>query len=123
MLRTFSAIGRTAFATRKQILLLACAGFLIITLFAHPWTLLADQRAGSEPARRAVEPGVRSAALTPPASAPDRASMVGGGGSIGGGLAENAWDFTAPNGVPGFGPLDPADARQLLERVGQTSAH
>jgi hypothetical protein len=26
------------------------------------------------------------------------------------GLAENAWDFTAPEGVPGFGPLLPADA-------------
>jgi hypothetical protein len=38
------------------------------------------------------------------------------------GLSENAWDFTAPNGVPGFGPLDPAEARKLLELVGQTAA-
>jgi len=26
------------------------------------------------------------------------------------GLAENAWDFTAPGGVPGFGPLQPGEA-------------
>jgi hypothetical protein len=25
------------------------------------------------------------------------------------GLAENDWDFTDPNGVPGFGPLPPQD--------------
>jgi hypothetical protein len=25
------------------------------------------------------------------------------------GLAENQWDFTDPNGVPGFGPLQPGD--------------
>ena len=31
------------------------------------------------------------------------------------GLAENAWDFTAPDGVPGFGPLLPGDeASQLV---------
>jgi hypothetical protein len=32
------------------------------------------------------------------------------------GLAENAWDFTAPDGVPGFGPLTPNDiARQAAQ--------
>jgi hypothetical protein len=30
---------------------------------------------------------------------------------------ENAWDFTAPDGVPGFGPLSPEDVRVNLERV------
>jgi hypothetical protein len=29
------------------------------------------------------------------------------------GLAENAWDFTAPHGVPGFGPLQPNDLAGL----------
>jgi hypothetical protein len=29
------------------------------------------------------------------------------------GLAENAWDFTAPDGVPGFGPLQPNDIARL----------
>jgi hypothetical protein len=29
------------------------------------------------------------------------------------GLAENAWDFTAPDGVPGFGPLQPNDLARL----------
>jgi hypothetical protein len=33
------------------------------------------------------------------------------------GLSENAWDFTAPDGVPGFGSLDPERVRQLLEEV------
>jgi uncharacterized protein DUF3306 len=30
------------------------------------------------------------------------------------GLSENAWDFTAPAGVPGFGSLAAEDARRLL---------
>jgi hypothetical protein len=29
---------------------------------------------------------------------------------IGDGLAENSWDFSVVDGVPGFGPLDPAAA-------------
>ena len=34
------------------------------------------------------------------------------------GLAENSWDWNAPDGVPGFGPLSPThDVAQLLERV------
>ena len=32
------------------------------------------------------------------------------------GLSENSWDFTAPGGVPGFGPLSPEDAGQLMAR-------
>ncbi|HWP25833.1 MAG TPA: DUF3306 domain-containing protein [Xanthobacteraceae bacterium] len=30
------------------------------------------------------------------------------------GLSENSWDFTAPQGVPGFAPLSPEDAQRLL---------
>ena len=30
---------------------------------------------------------------------------------------ENAWDFTSPDGVPGFGPLSPEDVRENLERM------
>jgi hypothetical protein len=33
------------------------------------------------------------------------------------GLSENAWDFTAPEGVPGFGPFNPDAARQLVAQV------
>ncbi len=33
------------------------------------------------------------------------------------GLAENSWDFTAPDAMPGFGPLDPAEIPQLLAKV------
>jgi len=31
------------------------------------------------------------------------------------GLSENAWDFTTPDGVPGFGPLSGADASRLMD--------
>ena len=35
------------------------------------------------------------------------------------GLSENSWDFTAPEGVPGFGPMRPSDnMHELLARVG-----
>jgi hypothetical protein len=40
---------------------------------------------------------------------------------VGSGLAENSWDFTDPEGVPGFGRLDPADAQRLLTLVGHQS--
>ena len=33
------------------------------------------------------------------------------------GLSENAWDFNAPGGVPGFGPLTQEDIRRLLDQV------
>ena len=35
------------------------------------------------------------------------------------GLAENAWDFTDPNAIPGFGPLDytPEQVRDLVARI------
>ena len=33
------------------------------------------------------------------------------------GLSENAWDFTAADGVPGFGAIDPDSVERLLGRV------
>jgi hypothetical protein len=33
------------------------------------------------------------------------------------GLSENAWDFNAPGGVPGFGSLDLEDIRRFVEQV------
>jgi len=33
------------------------------------------------------------------------------------GLSENAWDFNAPGGVPGFGSLDHQDVRRLVAQV------
>jgi len=33
------------------------------------------------------------------------------------GLAENAWDFTAPDGAPGFASLAPADASRLMAHL------
>jgi hypothetical protein len=40
------------------------------------------------------------------------------------GLAENAWDFTDPNAMPGFGPLESTDEvrrmiADLVDRIGQ----
>jgi hypothetical protein len=35
------------------------------------------------------------------------------------GLSENSWDFNAPGGVPGFGPLTTDDPRRLLARTMQ----
>ena len=36
------------------------------------------------------------------------------------GLSENAWDFNAPDGVPGFGALTPEDIRRLLDELAGT---
>ena len=33
------------------------------------------------------------------------------------GIAENQWDFNDPNGIPGFGPIDPLDVRRLLAQA------
>lgn len=33
------------------------------------------------------------------------------------GLSENAWDFNAPDGVPGFGSLDADQVRRLIEEM------
>jgi hypothetical protein len=39
------------------------------------------------------------------------------------GLSENAWDFTAPEGVPGFGPFAPDAARELVAQMfGETKS-
>lgn len=35
------------------------------------------------------------------------------------GLSENSWDFTAPDGVPGFGPLSVEDARRLFAQLAE----
>ena len=35
------------------------------------------------------------------------------------GLSENAWDFNAPDHVPGFGPVSAEDVRRLLARSEQ----
>ena len=37
------------------------------------------------------------------------------------GLSENSWDFTAPDGVPGFGPLSAEDASRLMAQFTSTA--
>ena len=39
------------------------------------------------------------------------------------GLSENSWDFTAPEGVPGFAPSVPETARELLAQMFSASTH
>jgi Protein of unknown function (DUF3306) len=36
------------------------------------------------------------------------------------GLSENSWDFTAPDGVPGFGPLTADEASRLMAQFNET---
>jgi hypothetical protein len=36
-------------------------------------------------------------------------------------LNENAWDFTNPRGVPGFGPMTIEDAQQAMAHITQTA--
>jgi uncharacterized protein DUF3306 len=33
------------------------------------------------------------------------------------GPSENSWDFNAPDGIPGFGPIDPADVGRLVAQA------
>ena len=33
------------------------------------------------------------------------------------GLSENSWDFNAPDGIPGFGALEPGEVQRLLARL------
>jgi hypothetical protein len=33
------------------------------------------------------------------------------------GLSENSWDFTAPNSMMGFGPIEPADAQRMFAEL------
>ncbi len=33
------------------------------------------------------------------------------------GLSENSWDFNAPDGIPGFGPIDPAEVGRLVAQA------
>jgi Protein of unknown function (DUF3306) len=33
------------------------------------------------------------------------------------GLSENSWDFNAPGGIPGFGPIDPAEVGRLVAQA------
>jgi hypothetical protein len=39
------------------------------------------------------------------------------------GLSENSWDFTKPEGVPGFAPSVPEAARELLAQMFSPSTH
>ena len=39
------------------------------------------------------------------------------------GLSENSWDFTASDGMHGFGALDPADAKRMLAELFRESEH
>jgi hypothetical protein len=38
-----------------------------------------------------------------------------------GAVNENAWDFTNPRGVPGFGPMTIEDAKQAMAHIAQSA--
>ena len=84
----------------------------LLTVFA--------QTAGAQTVQSAlpVPAQAQSASLTRAGPVPDATVEARTARQIGLGPAENAFDFTAP-GVPGFGPLDPADATRLMRLVGQ----
>jgi hypothetical protein len=100
---------------RRTSLVVAAAGVVALGLLAFPFSPkaihgLPDHRPATAVQKQAVpdsEGHPASAALRPASPASS-------------GLAENSWDFNAPDGVPGFGPLDPAEAgrlaKMLLER-------
>jgi hypothetical protein len=113
---------------RRTPLIRVVFGIGALSLVAFPWTLMAvdalpkrpvlttpgEQPTQTEPEGRSgkLSAVVRSASPGLRAPNPEAATTHR---HIGAGLAENSWDFNAPDGVPGFGPLDPADARRVLE--------
>ena len=56
----------------------------------------------------------RASAQTPMTN-PTIAWSTDTGSSVG--LCENAWDFNAPSGVPGFGPIQPGDVEASLALI------
>ena len=95
-------IARGTLALRRRPILLAAAGGLLAGLVAFAGSqviqALPDDVAASlvHPVRYQTVPRQTGNASVPR--------------QIGDGLAENSWDFSAVDGVPGFGPLDPAAA-------------
>ena len=111
---------------RRTSLVVAAAGVVALSLLAFPFSphavhIAPDNRPApaAQPERhKQVGPGsvahpvsatLRSALTVQRKSAVDRPEDAG--------LAENSWDFNAPDGVPGFGPLDPAEARRLAKML------
>ena len=104
----------------KYATMLAALTAIAFALIGLPWTLLATDiwpGAPFAPTPPDIRESVQSAALAPVAPSAERPTSDGSGGPhiVDTALAENSWDFTDPAGVPGFGPLDPADAERLLK--------
>jgi hypothetical protein len=116
-------IARGTLAPGRRPILLAAAGGLLAGLVAFAGSqaiqALPDGEAASlaHPARYQTVPphgclhqsgaAVCLAAWTAGERSTDGTT---GPSRIGDGLAENSWDFSAADGVPGFGPLDPGAA-------------
>jgi len=89
--------------------LLAAAGLIASTLLAAAQT--GDFSAGSQAAASETSPQAADATATMRALVHDpvvTGSLV---------PVENAYDFNAPNGVPGFGPIDSAQADRRLAQI------
>jgi hypothetical protein len=103
--------------------LAAAASIVVLIAFALLWGLRpahVGPSQASAPPSRVVSP--QSAAIALPAPNFKEAKRSGGAspGNAEVGLAENSWDFTAPDGVPGFGTLDSVETQRLLQLIDQS---
>jgi hypothetical protein len=116
---------------RRPILALVAFGAVSLGIVAFPWSLMAIQAFPESlrvPAALSVTPtqtkpedrahplpvALHPASPVPGGPMPDSTAAYRHGGA---GLAENFWDFNAPDGVPGYGPLDAAEVRRLAKML------
>lgn len=107
MTRFFTTACLRTFCIALQTVALGMAAAEAATAHASQMAamLWSQPAAAGTAARRVIEPAEARALWDDPQIKRIRVEM------------ENAWDFTAPDGVPGFAPLSPEDARENLQRV------
>jgi hypothetical protein len=103
MTRFFTTACLRTFCIALQTVALGMAAAEAATMQASQMTamLWSQPAAAGTAARRFIEPAEARALWDDPQIKVLRTEM------------ENAWDFTAPNGVPGFGPLSPEDVHEI----------
>jgi hypothetical protein len=116
---------------RRTSLVVAAAGVVALSLLGFPFSPQAiyvapgdrpataaqperHKQAAPDSAARPVSAALRPMLTGQAESTTERAAVDRPGDA---GLAENSWDFNAPDSVPGFGPLDPAEARRLAKML------
>ena len=86
--------------TLRTTVLLAAVALIVATAVAKSQEVA---RLPAEPGQPATHPADATATMRALLADPTLWASTG--------LAENAYDFNAPNGIPGFGPMDPPDRR------------